>query len=224
MQGTQIHNKIKSASDSVSKVSSLFKQAQMGTMGPDEVKDFVTEAVQTLDQVTDTLTAVAQEVPATEEQGLTEETPSIDNAPTDPAQTGPEVATDTEEPPARIGAEDDDDPEKKEMQTQIASLNSKLASMERTAEVKEIATKYASLWPQKQQSTKFASIMKSKDSIQVLTARLSEAESLLSRSKVATSNRELFASTISSGIYSQEGSQKSASMKSGVKASSFINI
>ena len=222
MQGTLLQTRLKSATDSVGKVASLFKQAQMGTMGPDEVKQFTTEAVQTLDQVTDLLTEVATQVPAQEENGLgQEETPSIDSEPS-PIGEGSET-NDTEEPPARIGVDGDEDPEKKEMKNQIASLNSKLASMERTSEVKELASKYASLWPMKQQSGKFASFMKSKDSIQVLTARLTEATALMSHSKVATSNKDNF-TAISSGIYSTEGSQKSASMETKVKASSFLNI
>jgi hypothetical protein len=204
----------------------------MGTMGPDEVKSFVTEAVQTLDQVTDTLTAVATEVPATEEPGIsespTEEKPSIDSA---PDFSGAEPTNDTEEPPipktANMDKEHDgaegDDPEKEEMKQNIASLNSKIASMIRIGEVKELATKYASLWPIKQQASKFASFSKSKESIQILTARLKEAESLMSHSKVASSNKVFSPETISSGLYSQEGSQKSASMNSG-KAQIFVNV
>jgi len=202
----------------------------MGTMGPDEVKEFVTEAVQTLDQVTDTLTAVATEVPATEEPGLTEEsppeqTPSIDNAEPSPPPMMDSATNDTEEPPVVKTAEGDD-PEKDEMKSQIASLNTKIASMIRDGEVKDLATKYASLWPIKQQASKFASFSKSKESVQILTARLKEAESLMSHTKVATSKTDFNSPTISTGIYSGVGSQKSASMETNhvSKAQVFVNV
>lgn len=217
MQGKLLQSRILSAKDSIQSVASLFKQAQDGTMGPDEVKDFVTEAVQTLSQVTDTLVTVAEEVPSTEAPAtsspLGAETPSIDPS------AKPEGTNDTEEPPVVKTAEGDD-PEKEEMKNKIASLETTVSNMERMEEVKDIATKYASLWPAKLQGGKFASIMKSKDSVQILTARLKEAEGMMSHSKVATSTQDSFRNT---GIYSKEsGSQKSASMNTPAKV--FINI
>ena len=219
MQQQQL-SKIKSAKDSISKVTSLFKQAQLGgqDLGPDEVKELATETVQVLGQVAETLTDIAEGVPSTEPAGVESEEPSIGS----PPSIG-DGENDDEEPPVRMGQDEGEDEKDKIQMAKIATLEKQIATMERNSQVKEIATKYASLWPAKQQSAKYASIMSSKEDVRILEARLKEATNNFSgKSKVATSEPTDFRNF---KIFEDKGNQKSASMRQeGQEPISLVNV
>lgn len=159
-------------SESLAKVASKFKAAQEGgTLGPEEVKEIAEETISVLQDAAEMMSDVAEGVPAEESS---------------PIEEGPVAAPEEEEPPVVATEGEDDDEEKKRLMDRIGSLESTIKGMKEASAREKIATEYAALWPTKQAKGKFASVMKSKDSIEILQAKLAEAKSIMSNQKIAS--------------------------------------
>jgi len=239
---TSTITKLKTAKDSLNKVSTMFKKAQEGQMGPDEVKEFAEEAVQVLEQAEELIETVAEEVPASEptesshldederilesqiEEEEDEEKKSIlrSKLATLKLAKSKQAAIHNPEEDEKTAQEKEDEEEKKEMQSKIGKLEKTITEMQYKTAKEKIAQEYASLWSGKQQNAKYQTIMKSKDALNILEAKLSEAKSLLgsSKTKVASTPDESWRKP---KIYSTDNTkQKSASQ--GIIPSSFVNI
>lgn len=236
--------KLKSAKDSLSKTAALFKKAQEGQMGPDEVKEFAEEAVTVLDQAQELVETIIAEVPVSEPPIA----PRMSEHDDDERMLESQIEEEEDDEKkkmllsklaklksakAKIAAEhlnedeknaQEDDEKEDEQNEKIAGLEKTITDMQYKTAKEKIANEYASLFQGKQKTAKFQSIMKSKDELSLLTAKLEEAKSLLGSSsvKVASSNDSWRKPT----IYSEQGKshQKSASTEGLGMPTSFVNI
>ncbi len=168
---------------------------EAGTAGPQEVVDAIVEVVEDL-------TTVIDEIPAepSAPADATEEGVSAEPTAEPPVADAPEIAEPSEEEKELIGKvkalrkvrgaaeDDDDDEEKKEkdakLKSRIAQLEQKLASKER----EELATEFAKEFSNdtKVQQAKYQEILKSKDNIATLNAKLDAIEEFKNSNNVQT--------------------------------------
>lgn len=239
--------KLKTAKDSLGKAQALFKKAQEGQMGPDEVKEFAEEAEQVLEQAQDLVETIIEEVPASEptneprlEGALHEDERMLESQieeEDDPEKrkilmsklasmkvANAKIAQEKDEEEKDKDAALHEDEKEDDQNEKIAGLTKELADMKYKTAKEKIATEYASLFQGKQKTAKFQSIMKSKEDLSLLTAKLDEAKSLLGSSKVkiASTNDDWRKPT----IYSEQGksSQRSASMEGSGLPTNYVNI
>lgn len=236
--------KLKSAKDSLSKTANLFKKAQEGQMGPDEVKEFAEEAVTVLDQAQELVETIIAEVPASVsetplgEPGEPDLEGNVNDPDEDPERRLARRAQQPDQDPNKMGTEHDgDDPnkkgqngeeedeEKEEMQAKIAKLEKNFNDLQYKTAKEKIANEYAGLFQGKQKTAKFQQIMKSNDHISLLTAKLNEAKSLLGTAKMKQASSE-DDSWRKPTIYSEQGKSKQASMggEGSQRATTFANI
>lgn len=171
--------KLESTKGSLTKLASAVKRAQDGgAMSPDEVKEMSESTLAVLNEAVEMVAEVAESVPA--EQSSTDDD-SIPDEGDSGSETDPETALEGSRGRIAADGDDDDDRKKKdaEKDAKIAKLEAKMAAMERDSAKTEIATKYAALWQPKEQDAKFASIMESEESLEILQAKLDTTEELL---------------------------------------------
>jgi len=193
MENKFTKQKLLTRSESFAKLASKMKEAQLGdgTASPEMTKDVIEEVVGVIMDEAETLKELADAVPAEENMGSPmeeqqEESPLPDDESEIPPREG------TEQNLREIEGEDDERKQfGRKASQEIASLKKKIENMEIASAKEKLATQYASLWPAGKQSTaKFASFMKSKDSIPILQARLEEAKNLMGTANVKSNQKQ----------------------------------
>ena len=164
----KIHRLAKT-SPTLTKVAALMKKAQdEGNLGPDEVKEIAEDTQQILLSVVEMVNEIAEGVPA--EDAIEETTEEVIETP----EEKPEV-------PIVEGKEEDED--KKENKDKIAKLENELNQMKQASIHKELTIKYGKLFPEIVREAREKEFATSKDSIQVLEARIKEASGILTDRK-----------------------------------------
>jgi len=164
----KIHKLAKSM-PTLSKIAGLLKKAEdEGNLGPEEVKEIAEDTKQILLSVVEMVDDIAEGVPA--EDALVEE-------PTEEVIETPE-----EEIPTVEGQEEDDKDKKRENE-KIAKLESELNKIKQASIHEKLTIKYGKLFPEQVREAKEKEFANSKDTIQVLEARIKEASAILTDKK-----------------------------------------
>lgn len=184
---------------------------EAGTAGPQEVVDAIVEVVEDL-------SVIVEEIPAEPSAPVDASEGDVEAEPTAEPVAETEVAEPSEEEKELIGkvknlrrlrgaADDDDDDDKDKekdakLKSRIAQLEQKLAQKER----EELATEFAKTYSNdtKVQQSKYNEILKSKDSIKVLSAQLDAIEAYKDSNNVAQSYKP--AKTFSAYRYAKKQS------------------
>jgi len=200
-----LKTKLLSAKDVISKYASeIQKLAQDmdmnggGTLGPDQVKEILQGVSENLGMVQNKIQEVAEGVPATE--GEPEE-PENPEAP---------------EPDEMIAAGDKGEKGSKKAVSETDKLREEVASLkERFAkeDKEKLANDFASYFPLSQRQAKYNEIMQSKDSLQILQAKLDGIKSI-NQTRIASRRDNIVHSPEKTTIFKEEGGagQRSASM------------
>lgn len=209
-----------SAKQSVSRVATeIQKMAQDmdsnggGTLGPDQVKEILSGVSENLNQVISTIQDVAENVPASE--GQTDDEGMDDESEDDSTMTAGEIDLTKKE--MGLQSKYEKTSKNKTATEDLAKLREEVAKLKEAAELKakeEIATQIASKYPLSQRQAKFDEIMKSKDSIDILKAKLAGMNEISTSTKLASSRKDLNGiNPIKATIFNEGGSaQRQASM------------
>ena len=157
---------LKEAKENILALKTKFKTAQEeGTLSPEETKDMSLEILDLVEEVAEIAGAVAEGVPADDENN------ELSTTDTDMEEVGDHNLD------KRINqGKEDEDEEKLELKDKVAKLTSKVSSMEKEAKQEKLAIEYAKHFPEDQREAKQKEFAKSTDSLAILEARLKEAK------------------------------------------------
>lgn len=150
--------------------STKIKQAQVGmpgmgapaTLTPEAVQDIAMEIQQVAEVASELASEIAEGVPAEAA------TPGLG-----------EMETETETDQISMAQDGEEDPEKKKMKEQMASMTNELNQIKRASMLEKLATKYASLFPKSMHEAKMNEILTAKDDMSIITARVQEASDII---------------------------------------------
>ncbi len=155
---------------------------------PETVKEIAQEIMEVAEVATELAAEISEGVPAEEEprEEVMGERREENN---EPEQI--EVAQDDD---------DDDDKKKennneKEMEAKLASLRKELSIIKREAKLAKLAPKYAALFPKTMQEAKLNEILKSKQPMEIVEAKIQEASDIIKNKtmvKVASMTDSIF--------------------------------
>jgi len=153
----------------LTKVAGLLQKAEdVGNLGPEEVKDIAEDTKQILLSVVEMVDEIVEGVPVEE---VTEEiTEEVTEEPTEP-----EIPM--------VQGQEEDDKDKKENNEKIAKLQNEIKLMKEASTHKELTAKYGQVFPEHVRAAREKEFGNSKQSIQVLEARIKEASGILSDRK-----------------------------------------
>lgn len=174
--------------------SAKIKSAQIGeTLTPETVKEISLEIMEVASVAAELANEIAEGVPA-EEEGRD----ALSNRGEEEGPEQIEVAADEtdDEKKKRMekkeAAEHDDKDDDKE---KIKNLEASLEKMQRETKLAKLAPKYASLFPQSMHESKMNEILESKQSLQIVEAKIQEASDIISNKtmvKIASLNDSVF--------------------------------
>jgi len=170
--------------------SNKIKSAQDEVLTPEAVKDMAEEIREIVEVAVELADEISEGVPAEEEEprdALGEREPRQIEVAADETDDEKKKRMDKEKTAA--DDEDDDDNEK------IKNLEAKLANMERETKLAKLAPKYASLFPKTMHESKLNEILNSKQSLQIVEAKIKEATEIITNKtmiKVASMSDSIF--------------------------------
>lgn len=168
----KIHKLAKSMPQ-LTKVAGLLKKAEdEGNLGPEEVKEIAEDTKQILLSVVEMVDDIAEGVPA--------EDAIVDD---DDAVISDDIPKRDDDIPIVEGQDDDDDKDKKKENEKIAKLQNEVNQMKQASKHKDLTLKYAKLFPENVREAREKEFANSKDTIQVLEARIKEASTILTDRK-----------------------------------------
>jgi len=154
---------LKSAS-TLKEFSAKIKSAQIGeTLTPETVQEIAMEIAEVAEVAGELAAEIAEGVPA-------EETSVMDR--------GRDREEPSAEPEQIETAQEDEEDDKDKLKEQVASLNQELIQIKREATLAKLAPKYANLFPKKFHDAKLNEILTSKESLNILEAKVEEAHSI----------------------------------------------
>lgn len=163
---------------------------------PETVKEIAQEIMEVAEVATELAAEISEGVPAEEssrEDGMDERREENN----EPEQLEVAQDDDDEEKKKREkeAADDDDDDDDKEMEAKLASLRKELSIIKREAKLAKLAPKYAALFPKTMQEAKLNEILKSRQPIDIVEAKIQEANSIIKNKtmvKVASMTDSIF--------------------------------
>ena len=171
--------------------SNKIKNAQDEVLTPETVREIAEEIKEVAEVATELAEEISEGVPA--EEGREER--REENG--EPEQI--EVAQDDDDEKKRREREkeavDDDDDDKKEMREEVASLKTELNQIKRASKLEQLAGKYASLFPKSMHEAKMSEILKSKQPLDIVIAKVQEASDIITNKtmvKVASMTDSIF--------------------------------
>jgi len=166
IKAAKIH-KLAKTMPSLTKVAALMKKAQdEGNLGPDEVIEIAEDTQEVLLSVVEMIGDIVEGVPATEEEGITEEE-VVEEKPRE------------EEIPNVIEGQVENNEEEKKENIQIAKLTKEITQIKDASLHKDLTIKYGKLFPDTIREAKEKQFADSKDSIPILEARIKEASMVI---------------------------------------------
>lgn len=163
----KIHKLAKSMPQ-LTKVAALLKKAEdEGNLGPEEVKEIAEDTKQILLSVVEMVDDIVEGVPA--------EDTIVDD---DDAVISDDIPKRDDDIPIVEGQEEDDKDKKKENE-KIAKLQNQINEMKQASTHKELTIKYGKLFPDTIREAKEKEFAASKDSINILEARIKEASLII---------------------------------------------
>ncbi len=180
--------------------SSKIKNAQdEEVLTPETVKEIAEEIKEVAEVATELAEEISEGVPAEEGNGERRE----ENG--EPEQIEVAADEDDEEKKRRErekeAADDDDDDDKKDMREEVASLKTELKQIKRASKLEQLAGKYASFFPTTMKEAKMNEILKSKQPLEIIQARVQEASDIITNKtmvKVASLTDSIYDLTDSS--------------------------
>jgi len=157
--------------------STKIKSAQIGeTLTPETVQEIAQEIMEVASVAAELANEISEGVPAEEE--------SRDALGDRGEQEGPEqievAADETDDEKKKRMQKEAQDKDKDEDKQKIKNLEASLQKMQRETKLAKLAPKYASLFPQSMHETKMNEIINSKQSLQIVEAKIQEASDIIS--------------------------------------------
>ncbi len=175
--------------------SNKIKSAQEGqTLTPEAVQEIALEIAEVAEVATELAQEIAENVPAENGGGIIDKLNGGNEG--QPEQI--EVAADETEEEKKKRMEKtaaDDKDEDKDLKEKLASLTSELVTIKREATLAKLAPKYASLFPKELHESKMNEILNSKQSLQIVEAKIQEASDIITNKtmiKVASMSDSIF--------------------------------